>query len=365
MITYQKVAIYLRIGCYFFKIMKMEVLMYNPDDYMNHLYEQATLKNEFIATNQTEWQRWQQQTKEAFITKLGHLPLVKSDLKPMILEEVDMPGYKRQRVSYSTDVGLVVPAYVLIPEGNSDRYPAVVACHGHGYGSREIVALMPDGSDNNGNPGYQKNFAIELVKRGYIVIVPDLLGFGDRRLKEDQDKPMEESSCHRISDNLLMLGKTMAGLRVYDIIRTIDYLESRGDVDHQRIGCMGISGGGLVCAFSSVIDPRIKVSVVSGYTNTFKDSIMGMAHCIDNFIPDLLEVAEMPDIIGLIAPRPLLVEAGKQDPIFPIEASLKAYSQLQKIYGLLGEENSLDIDVFDGDHQISGRKAYDWFDRWL
>ncbi|MDA3847766.1 MAG: hypothetical protein PF505_14705, partial [Vallitaleaceae bacterium] len=152
---------------------------------------------------------------------------------------------------------------------------------------------------------------------------------------------------------------------VYDIIRTIDYLEGRADVDHERIGCMGISGGGLVCAFASVLDARIKVSVVSGYANTFKDSIMGMAHCIDNFVPGLLEVAEMPDIIGLIAPRPLLIEAGKQDPIFPVKASLKAYSQVRKIYGVLGQENRLDMDLFEGDHQISGRKAYDWFDRWL
>ncbi|MDA3847150.1 MAG: hypothetical protein PF505_11510, partial [Vallitaleaceae bacterium] len=194
--------------------------MYNPDTYMNRLYEQAALKYEFEATDKTGGQEWQQRTKEVFIAKLGSLPSVKSDLNPIILEEKAMPGYRRQRVSYTTDVGLKVPAYVLIPEGssssNSSRYPAVVACHGHGYGSREIVGLMPDGSDNTGDPGYQKNFAIELVKKGYIVIVPELLGFGDRRLKEDQDKPMEESSCHRISDNLLMLGKTMAGLRVYD-----------------------------------------------------------------------------------------------------------------------------------------------------
>lgn len=79
---------------------------------------------------------------------------------------------------------------------------------------------------------------------------------------------------------------------------------------------MGISGGGLVAAFASALDERIKAAVVSGYVNTFEASIMAIRHCIDNYVPGLLQDAEMPDIVGLIAPRPLLIESGRTTGFF-------------------------------------------------
>jgi len=162
-----------------------------------------------------------------------------------------------------------------------------------------------------------------------------------------------------------MHGKTMAGARVYDIMRAIDYLSARGDVDAEKIGCMGISGGGLVCAFSSAVDERIKAAVVSGYTCTFKESVMSIRHCIDNYIPGILNAAEMPDIIGLIAPRPLLVESGTEDRWFPVAGTRAAFSRLEKIYGLLGVRDRLEKDIFEGPHEISGKLAYDWLEKWL
>jgi len=339
--------------------------MFEVDRYLETLYKNHVPSCDFHARTVEEWKTWREELKERFIRSMGGFPAKKSDLNPRVIEEKVFDSYIRQRIVYTTDEELHVPAYLLIPKNVKGKLPAIVACHGHGYGSREIVGLNPDGTEKEGDPGYQKNFALELVKRGFLVIAPDLFGFGDRRLKEHRDNVMEHSSCDRVSTFLLMLGKTTAGVRVWDIIRTVDYLLTRDDVDQDRIGCMGISGGGLVCSFASAVDERIKASVVSGYTNTFRDSVMAMHHCVDNFLPGVLDAAEMPSIIGLISPRPLLIEAGTEDPIFPIEAVQKAYGVLQSIYSLLGEEGKLDIDIFEGDHQISGRKAYAWFERWL
>jgi len=339
--------------------------VYNPDSYLKKLYQDNTPEFLFKAKTIDEWKRWNEELREVFIRDLGGFPDKKVDLSPKLIEEKEYDDYIRQRIVYTTDENLDVPAYVLIPKNASGKLPAVVACHGHGYGSRAIVGLKPDGEDNTGDPGYQKNFAVELVKRGFLVIAPELLGFGDRRLKEDMNKDPNGSSCHRISTNLLMLGKTMAGVRVYDIIRTIDYLETREDVDSSRIGCMGISGGGLVCAFTSAIDQRIAAAVVSGYANTFEASVLSIFHCVDNFIPGLLKHAEMPDILGLIAPRPLLIESGISDPIFPIHAAKQAYDQLKQVYKLLNVEDRLEYDFFEGEHQISGVKAYPWLEKWL
>lgn len=339
--------------------------MWSPDKYLEKLYESTKPKFNFDVRHMDEYYRWRDGLREAFARILGGFPKDRSQLNPRIVEEKDYPEYLLQRIVYDSDIDLPIPAYVLKPKKSDEKLPAIVACHGHGYGSKEIVGLNPDGTDNLSDPGYQKNFALELVKRGFLVIAPDLLGFGDRRLEQDRNKEPNESSCHMISTYLLMLGKTMAGLRVYDTIRTIDYLETRDDVDINRIGCMGISGGGLVCGFTSALDERIKAAVISGYTNTFKDSVMSILHCVDNFVPGLVNHAEMPDILGLIAPRPLLVESGISDPIFPIEATKRAFAKVKKIYEFLDAQDKIDSDFFDGQHEISGAKAYDWLEKWL
>src|ERR1041385_360733 len=99
---------------------------------------------------------------------------------------------------------------------------------------------------------------------------------------------------------------------------------------------MGISGGGTVTVFSTALEPRIRAALVSGYLNTFKDSVGSLAHCIDNYVPGILNYAEMHDIAGLIAPRPLFVESGEKDNISPIKASIASFNEVQKIYGVFG-----------------------------
>lgn len=337
------------------------------DEYLEYLYEKTSPQFEFKAGNKKEWELWRRQLKKKVYEDLGGFPQEKAPLNTRLLETEEFSNYTRQRIVYTTDYKLDVVAYLLLPKSRSGKLPAVIACHGHGYGARDILGLNPDNTrkSDDDDPGYQRDFAIELVERGFIVIAPELFGFGDRRLKEDEGKSLSESSCYHISTYLLMLGKTIAGVRVYDIIRTIDYLLTRSDVDSGRLACMGISGGGLVTAFASALDERIKASVISGYTNRFKDSIMSIHHCVDNFIPGIVTHAELPDIIGLIAPRPLLIESGTKDPIFPIDISLKAYKKIQDIYKLLDVEDRVDQDVFEGEHRISGEKAYDWLKKWL
>lgn len=338
-----------------------------PDVFLEELYDKNPARFHFRAQNADEWKSWREQLKASLRAHLGmdRIPCEDSGLYERIVENVDMGWYVRQRVEFKTADKLDMLAYVLIPKSGGGRRPAVIACHGHGYGSRAIVGLTPEGLDNSSDPDYQKNFALELARKGFLVIAPEIIGFGDRRLEEDAAAPLGQSSCHRLSTFLLMMGTTTAGLRAFETMRTIDYLESRDDVDSGRIGCIGISGGGMVCTLSAALDERIKAAVVSGYANTFKDSIMSIYHCVDNFIPGISLAAEMPDILGLIAPHPLLLEAGTRDHIFPIGAVRKAFEALDGIYTLLGCRDRLDIDDFEGVHEISGKKAYDWFCRWL
>ena len=121
----------------------------------------------------------------------------------------------------------------------------------------------------------------------------------------------------------------------------------------------------MLTLFTTALDQRITCAVVSGYFNTFRDSIMAVRHCLCNFVPGIARAAEMEDIAGLVAPRPILFETGTQDPIFPTRATQQAYQRLQKIYSVFESAQHLDIDVFEGEHAWSGAKAYNWLDQWL
>jgi dienelactone hydrolase len=334
--------------------------VWNPDDYLKDLYDRVQPEESFRARSQEEWSHWRERLRKRFVEQLGGFPAEVPDLSPVVLEEVDCGTYIRQRIQIQTYSRLHMPVFVLIPKERNERLEAVIACHGHGYGSRDIVGLTPDGEKKAGDPGYQKNFAVELVNRGYLTVAPELFGFGDRKLTQDAQIA---NSCMRLSTFLLAMGQTMAGYRVFETLRCVDYLLTREDVDAERIGCMGISGGGLVCSFAAAIDDRISATVVSGFVNTFQASILSIHHCIDNYVPGLSLIAEMPDLLSLIAPRPFLIEAGTRDPIFPIHAALEAYEKIRNVYDLLGASEQLELDVFEGDHEISGQVAYNWFRR--
>lgn len=314
-----------------------------------------------------DWPAWRNRLTRVVIDAMGGLPTAKPLVGTKVLEQVEMQGYTRLRVALDPESTLPIPCYVLVPHGEGAARPAVLALHGHGYGSREIVGLGPNGQlrPEGADPGYQQDFALSLVHKGFVVIAPDLFGFGERRLREHQELPMNQSSCHRASTFLWMLGETVLSLRVWDAMRCLDYLGQREDVDAGRIGVMGISGGGMVALFAAALDKRIRASVISGYFNTFHDSVMAVNHCVDNFLHGISTHADLPDIAALLAPRPLLIEAGKEDDIFPLGGMYAAYRRLKEGYRTLEAEDRLELDVFDGGHRISGQRSFDFLAHWL
>jgi predicted peptidase len=157
----------------------------------------------------------------------------------------------------------------------------------------------------------------------------------------------------------------MAAWRVWDVTRTIDYLTTRTEIDRDRIGCMGISGGGTVTVFSAALEPRIRAALVSGYLNTFRDSIGSLAHCIDNYVPGILNWAEMHDVAGLIAPRPLFVESGERDAIFPVRASIESFNEVRRIYGVFGVPDLVEQEVFPDEHTFWGKRGIPFLARHL
>jgi hypothetical protein len=149
----------------------------------------------------------------------------------------------------------------------------------------------------------------------------------------------------------------MIGWRSWDVMRTIDWIETRPELDPRRVGCMGISGGGTVTLFVSAIEPRIKAAFASCSLNTFLDSIMSISHCIDNYVPGILNWAEMYDVAGLIAPRPFFAESGEKDNIFPIAASRASFERVKKVYQVFGAADLAEQETFDGPHSFWGKRG--------
>ncbi|KQX46010.1 dienelactone hydrolase family protein [Paenibacillus sp. Root444D2] len=334
--------------------------MWNPDSIMENLYH--SYENKRLLQKQAEnaehtWVR----LKQGLIKSLSAGIEEQDELRPVLIERTELEDHFRERIEFGTVWGFRVPAYVLLPKVLTERTAAVLALHGHGYGSRQIVGLHPDGTANTGKPDLHGNYALELVRRGFIVVVPEIVGFGDRRLAADQkDGQVGNSSCQTLASHLLLYGISLAGLRVQEARRALDYVLSREDVDPARVGCFGFSGGGLLAAYTAAIDERIKATVLCAFVNTFKGSIMQIRHCIDNYLPGVLEYSELPELLGLLAPRPLFIESGQQDPIFPIETMEVAIQYLRQVYAEADADEKLGVHLFEGVHEVNGSQSYPW-----
>jgi dienelactone hydrolase len=318
----------------------------------------------FRATSLAEAQAWQIGTRQALAEAVGFQSLPAAPLAPQKIEEVNKGDYVREKILLRTWRDAVMPVYVLIPKHARQPLPAVVAFHGHGYGVKDLVGLWEDGAERDTPDGYHKDFAVTLCRRGFVVAAPEISCFGERQTDFSyldtvlgQGTP---TTCAHTAMLAFHLGGSVVGLRAYDGRRLVDYLETRADVDASRLGAMGISGGGMHTFFSTCLDERIKACVVSGYFCTFHDSILAMSHCACNFVPGLGRFGEIYDLAGLIAPRPMLVESGSRDPIFPRPAVQRSVERAMSVYRVFGAQDQLQTDYFEGRHQVSGRLAYDF-----
>ena len=278
------------------------------------------------------------------------LPPQPSDAQITLENEEQLNDCVRRRITYLAEDGLVTPAYVLEPKDADEHTPVILCLHGHGYGVRDIVGLREEES-------YQKKFALAACKEKMIAIAPELAGFGELRLPEELEGGDEQdSSCHRLTVNLLACGRSLLGMRVNQVLQALNVAEKM--YAGHPIGIMGISGGGTISLLSMALDNRIQAGVISGYANTFRDSILAMHHCVDNYWADMVGQMEMPDLLCTIAPRPMLWETGNNDPIYPQRAAMKAAELVQKTYDQLNAKELFAVDAFEGAHEIHGMQAF-------
>jgi dienelactone hydrolase len=334
------------------------------------MYNPAEAPYRFQAANVAEAEAWQRRVRPLLREAIGFNDLPPAPLNPLLIERVERPDHLREKWLLQTWAGALMPVYLLLPLNAQPPYRVVVAFHGHGYGVKDMIGLWETGEERLTPEGYHKDFAVELARRGYLVAAPEISCFGERAndyayLNQVIGQPVPYT-CEHTAHLALHMGGSVIGLRAHDATMLLNWLETRPEVDMRRVGAMGISGGGMHTLFSTCLDERIRACVISGYFSTFRGSLLAMHHCSCNFVPGLHRFGEMHDLIGLVAPRPVLVESGTYDPIFPqaaVQEGVRAAREL--VYRVWGAEEAFETDFFEGRHQVSGRKAYDFFDRTL
>lgn len=345
--------------------------LFQTEEYFHRRFRAAARRMAFTASDLDQWQVWRQELRARLREIMGIDRLLSAPMAPRITESVQCDGYRRQRVELDTEPGVTMPLYVLIPDGLTGTAPAVLAPHGHSSGGklapagvRDIAAIAQTIDEHN------YDYGVQAVRRGYVVFCPDARGFGERReWLYAQPEQILDSSCRQLAHMAIPLGLAVAGLWTWDLMVLLDYVQQRPETQGQQIACIGLSGGGLQTLWLAALDERVDCAVISGYFYGVEDSLLHLAgNCDCNYVPHLWETADMGDVAALIAPRPLLIEAARQDDLNGprgIDNVVEQVAIAQRAYDLLGAPDRLATDYFDGGHVWHGTLAFDWLQRWL
>ncbi len=302
--------------------------------------------------------RWQKQLRSKLRELMGTIPIDSKATRVRTLWTRPHPLGSIQKIRIRSEAHYDYPAYVCIPTSAKPPFRFVICLQGHSTGMHKSIGLSLEGKPEQ--PDGDRDFAIGCMSRGLAALCIEQRAFGETSLNEDHTP-----SCQLPSMQALMLGRTLLAERIHDVDRGIDYLGSRGDVAMNKIAIMGNSGGGTTSLFAAALLPGIAMAMPSSSFCTFRDSIMAMGHCMCNYVPHLSKYAEMADIAGLIAPRPLVLVNGKEDTIFPIQGARRAFRSLKQIYRACGAESRCHLVVGDGGHRFYADNAWPVLLRYL
>ncbi|MBI3851863.1 MAG: acetylxylan esterase [Verrucomicrobia bacterium] len=339
---------------------------------------------------------WKQQARGKLLELLQYAP-TKVAPKPETVERQDCGDYVREKVWFNTTPDLRVPAFVLVPKNLPSRAPAIVALHDHGafylWGKEKLVET---GSENPTLAEFRRQYyggrsiAIDLVRQGYVVVSIDMFYWGERRMLLDDDAgdwrarpaklPRERIQAFNrrsgqyeqlVGRTIYAAGFTWPGVMFWDDIRTVDYLLTRPEVDPKRIGCVGLSVGGLRSCHLAALDDRIRAAVVVGWMTSFP---WQLKKHIENtightkIVPGLYRHLDYPDVASLAMPKALLVINGRKDTLFHPEGVRASFDKLHACYAKAGAPDHCRTQFYDTPHEFNAEmqtEAWDWLKRWV
>ncbi len=313
---------------------------------------------EAIQTKQ-DYEARKTRLRAAALRMIGGLPEERTPLNARKTGTLDRADYRVDKVVYESLPRFYVTANLYLPKG-AGPFPAVLQPVGHSLSAK--------------NRAFYQRIAIGMVKQGFVVLTYDPIGQGERRIFWDNDLrdskvggPTAEHSM--IGWQSVAGGESVARYRIWDGIRSIDYLISLPEVDKDKIGVTGCSGGGTLTTYIAALDERVKVAAPACYISSWEDQLKGTGpqDAEQQFPDQLLEGLNHSDWIGLAAPKPYLIVSTDQD-FFPLEGARRTFDEMKRIYRLYDAEVKLDWFHEPGGHgmpQASREAVAGWMKRWL
>ncbi|MEQ9437672.1 MAG: hypothetical protein RIG62_01445 [Cyclobacteriaceae bacterium] len=353
-----------------------------------------------------QWKDVEAWRKEALRKTTEYLGIPNTGDTPTVTVErqYTYDGLTVEELSWQLPYGRPTKATLLKPEGAEGPLPAVLGLHDHsGDKYFGIEKITRTGKQHPMMVELQEKiysgraWANELAKQGYVVLVPDAFAFGSRRVMYDdmseinrqglgmegktEPDPTDRKAIteynrwagsheHVLSKSLFCGGTTWPGVFLAEDQRALDVLCARDEVDTERVGCCGLSGGGLRSAYLGGVDPRIACAVCVGFMTTWNDFLLNKAytHTWMTYIPRLPEFLDFPEILGMRAPRPTLVLSNSDDQLFTLPEMQKSDTILKDIFAKANAADRYRTSFYPGPHKFDADmqgEAFEWFKHWL
>lgn len=319
----------------------------------------------FKGTTPEDFEAWQIATRVRLFDLLGLSIMDRVSIEARELDRVQIAGgIVRTHAMLQVKRDVWMPFYLLEPQSPKldarGRKCCYVCPHGHqGAGAASVAGVTGVPAVDDAVRKFNYDYGLRLARMGYVTVCPDARGWGYRRDwkgQGDDENSFLRGTCLNQARMAEPLGLTVAGLNVWDNMRLIDYLATRGDIAMDDLGCFGFSGGGYMTLYLAALDPRVRKAFVSGYLYGVADSLLHLnGNCSCNYTPGLWRLLDMGDIASLIAPRPLLVQSCEEDHLNGSRGLKNVDEQLKIVrdaYKLLGRRDALRHEVCPGGHHL-------------
>lgn len=323
----------------------------SPDAFLAFVRSKAAAMRAADRTppNLSVWKSQSDALRSNLLEAWGGFSATPCALEPRKVGEIKRPGYRIEKIIFQTRPEVWMTANAYVPE-HGGKLPAVLAVHGHWRGAKQ-------------DPVVQAR-CIGLARQGYFVLAVDALGAGERGV----GKALGEYHGEMTGAMLLPVGLPLGGLQVYENMRALDYLLTRPEVDAARIGITGASGGGNQTMYAAAWDDRFAAAVPVCSVGTYQ-SYLGVACCICELVPGAMTLTEEWGVLGLVAPRALMVVNATRDTVvFSVGEAKKSLEKAERVFDLHGRSASLKHAVFESGHAYSRpmrETMYGWMARHL
>jgi dienelactone hydrolase len=347
----------------------------------------------------TDVEAWRRVARQRLLDRLAQ-PDTGGTPQVTIHRQYTYDGLHVEELAWQLPYGPSTEAFFLKPAGATGKLPGILALHDHAgnkhFGKLKIAQtadeVHPLMIEHHATYYGGAAWANRLAKRGYAVLASDAYAFASRRVRvndvpeevrdgltdQDSENPADIAAYNRwagghetiMAKSLFCAGTTWPGVFLAEDQCALDVLCAREDVDAERVGCGGLSGGGLRTVYLGGIDPRIQCAVCVGMMTTWRDYLLNKSHIHTwmVYVPLLPPELDYPEILGLRVPLPTMVLNNIDDPLFTLSEMERADAILREVYAKAEAEERYRCGFYPGPHKFDLEMqdaAFDWFDRWL